>query len=142
MAASIGNTNATVAPADAVGAYISRFPPETQRVLQDLRALIAAAAPDAVEKISYGIPTFDLHGHHLVHFAAYEKHVGFYPTSGPIAAFRHELEPSRVGKGSVQFPLDRPLPTDLLQRMIAFRLEEASPKGDVRDRSHDIPDRS
>jgi predicted cupin superfamily sugar epimerase/uncharacterized protein YdhG (YjbR/CyaY superfamily)/GNAT superfamily N-acetyltransferase len=88
--------------------YIAGFPSETRVLLEELRALIRAAAPDATETISYAIPTFDLSGRHLVHFAGYAGHVGFYPTASGIAAFKEELGPYKSAKGSVQFPLDRP----------------------------------
>ena len=83
--------------ANSIDEYIAEFPPETQRVLEELRALIKAAAPDAIETISYAIPTFDLNGHHLVHFAGYEKHIGFYPTGSGVEAFKEELEPYKRG---------------------------------------------
>lgn len=109
--------------ASSIDEYIAGFPPETQKVLEELRALIKAAAPDATETISYAIPTFDLNGH-LVHFAGYEKHIGFYPTGSGVEAFHEELKPYKSGKGSVQFPLGQPLPTDLIRRMVEFRVEE------------------
>lgn len=112
--------------ATSIDEYIAEFPPETQGVLEELRALIKAAAPDAIETISYAIPTFDLNGKHLVHFGAYPKHVGFYPTGGGIAAFTEELEPYRSGKGTAQFPLGRPLPTDLIRRIVEFRVDEST----------------
>ena len=86
-------------------------------MLEELRALIKAAAPDATEKISYAIPTFDLNGH-LVHFAGYKNHIGFYPTGGGVEAFKEELKPYKSWKGSVQFPLGQPLPTDLIRRIV------------------------
>ena len=85
---------------------------------------LRSAAPGATEAISYAIPTFDLNGRHLVHFAGYEGHVGFYPAPSGIAAFKDELKPFKSAKGSAQFPLDRPLPADLIRRMVAFRVEE------------------
>ena len=112
------------ASATTVDAYVAGFPDETRAVLQEMRAVITAAAPDATETMSYAIPTFDLNGRHLVHFAGYEGHVGFYPSPSGIAAFKDELEPFKSAKGSVQFPLDRPLPADLIRRMVAFRVEE------------------
>jgi uncharacterized protein YdhG (YjbR/CyaY superfamily) len=110
--------------AKTVDEYIAGFPDQTRAVLQEMRAVITAAAPDATETMSYAIPTFDLNGRHLVHFAGYEGHVGFYPAPSGIAAFKDELTPFKTAKGSVQFPLDRPLPEDLIRRMVAFRLEE------------------
>jgi uncharacterized protein YdhG (YjbR/CyaY superfamily) len=110
--------------AESIDGYISEFPRETQKALEELRALVKAAAPDATETISYAIPTFDLNGHHLVHFAGYAKHIGFYPVPSGLEAFKEELKPYKQGKGSVQFPLDRPLPTDLIRRIVEFRVEE------------------
>jgi uncharacterized protein YdhG (YjbR/CyaY superfamily) len=112
--------------ARSIDEYIAEFPPQTQTVLQEARALIAAAAPAATETISYAIPTFDLNGRHLVHFAGYERHLGFYPTASGIVAFREELKPYKSAKGSVQFPLDQPLPADLIRRIVAFRVEEVT----------------
>ena len=109
--------------ADSIDEYMAESPPETQKVLEELRALIQAAAPDATETISYAIPTFDLNGH-LVHFAGYEKHIGFYPTGSGVRTFEDELKPYKSGKGSVQFPLGQPLPTDLIRRIVEFRVAE------------------
>jgi len=114
--------------ARSVDEYIAEFPPHTQMVLEELRALVRATAPGAVETISYAIPTFDLKGRHLVHFAAYARHVGFYPGAGGIAAFKEELTSYKSAKGSVQFPLGRPLPTDLIRRMVEFRVAESTAK--------------
>jgi uncharacterized protein YdhG (YjbR/CyaY superfamily) len=91
--------------------------------LQELRAFIKAAAPGTTETISYAIPTFDLHGRHLVHFAGYAHHIGFYPTGSGADAFRDELSAYPSGKGSVRFPLGEPLPWDLIGRIVAFRVE-------------------
>ena len=118
--------------ASSIDEYIAGFAPETQKALEELRGLIKAAAPDATEKISYAIPTFDLNGRHLVHFAGYEKHIGFYPTGSGIEAFKEELKPYKSGKGSVQLPLDQPLPTDLVRRIVALRVEENSGKASGR----------
>jgi uncharacterized protein YdhG (YjbR/CyaY superfamily) len=114
--------------AQTIDEYIAGFPPETQRVLEEMRALIRTAAPGATETISYAIPTFDLNGRHLVHFAGYAKHVGFYPVPSAMEAFKEELEPYRSGKGSAQFPLGQPLPTDLIRRIVAFRVAENTRK--------------
>ena len=112
--------------ARSIDEYIAKFPPETQKLLEEVRAVIAAVAPDATETISYAIPTFDLNGTHLVHFAGYERHIGFYPTPSGIVAFRDELRPYKSAKGSVQFPLGRPLPADLIRRITAFRVEQVT----------------
>jgi uncharacterized protein YdhG (YjbR/CyaY superfamily) len=114
--------------ARSVDEYIAAFPPETRAVLEELRALIRSVAPEATETISYAIPTFDLNGH-LVHFAGYEKHVGFYPTGRGVEAFKDELKAYKGGKGSVQFPLGQPLPTDLIRRIVEFRVAESASKG-------------
>jgi uncharacterized protein YdhG (YjbR/CyaY superfamily) len=85
---------------------------------------ILKATPHAEEKISYQIPTFKLKGKNLIHFAAYKKHIGFYPTPSGITAFKAELESYECAKGSVKFPLDKPLPLELILRMVKFRVEE------------------
>ena len=110
--------------ANSIDEYIAGFPPGTQRALAEVRAVIKAAAPDAIETMSYAIPTFDLSGRHLVHFAGYERHVGFYPVASGIAAFKDDLKPYKRGKGSVQFPLDQPMPTELMRRIVTFRVAE------------------
>lgn len=106
--------------------YIAEFPPATQQALRQVRALIATEAPDATETISYAIPTFDLNGRHLVHFAGFAQHIGLYPTSSGTAAFRDELKPYKFGKGSVQFPLSKPLPLELIRRIVEFRVGEVA----------------
>jgi uncharacterized protein YdhG (YjbR/CyaY superfamily) len=114
--------------AKSIDEYIAESPAETRTMLEELRALIRASAPGVIETISYAIPTFDLHGRHLVHFAGFAKHIGFYPTDSGIEAFKKELEPYKSGKGSVQFPLNQPLPTDLIRRIVKFRVEESTGK--------------
>jgi uncharacterized protein YdhG (YjbR/CyaY superfamily) len=112
-----------------IDAYIAGFPEDTRRKLEQMRGLIKEAAPRAVETMSYAIPTFDLGGHHLVHFAGYKRHVGFYPGSQTVAEmFQEELRPYKRGKGSVQFPLERPLPLELIRRMVEFRVEQNTSK--------------
>lgn len=108
--------------------YIAQFPSETQKVLNQVRDLIRAAAPDATELISYRMPTFDLNGQHLVHFAGYDKHVGFYPIPSGIEAFKTELSVYKQGKGSVQFPLSEPMPVDLIRRIVEYRVAESNRK--------------
>jgi uncharacterized protein YdhG (YjbR/CyaY superfamily) len=108
--------------------YIAGFPPETQKALKEMRALIHATAPEATETISYAIPTFDLNGRHLVHFAGYARHIGFYPIPTGIEAFKEELSRYKQGKGSVQFPLTKPLPVDLIRRIVEFRAAENAAK--------------
>ena len=111
--------------ANTVDEYIAGFPPETQKTLAELRALIRVTAPGATETISYAIPTFDLNGRHLVHFAGYRNHIGFYPVPSGLEAFKEDLMPYKKGKGSVQFPLGQPLPTDLIRRIVVFRVAES-----------------
>jgi len=110
--------------ATTIDEYIAEFPPETRRVLQETRELIRSHAPEATETISYAIPTFDLNGRHLVHFAGYPRHIGFYPIPTGMEAFKEELSRYKTGKGSVQFPLDEPLPRDLIRRIVEFRVLE------------------
>ncbi|MCM3703850.1 iron chaperone [Paenibacillus macerans] len=112
--------------------YIAQFPLDVSGKLQQIRSTIQAAAPDAVEKISYQMPTFALAGKNLVHFAAFKNHIGFYPTPSGIEEFREELSLYKNAKGSVQFPLDEPLPLELIGRIARFRaaenLEQAAAK--------------
>jgi uncharacterized protein YdhG (YjbR/CyaY superfamily) len=115
--------------AGTIDEYIAEFPPETQKLLQQVRELIRSVAPDATETISYAIPTFDLKGKHLVHFAGFAHHIGFYPTGSGAEAFKDELSAYKTGRGSVQFPLDRPLPLDLIRRIVEFRVEQVTGKG-------------
>jgi len=103
--------------------YISTFPQEVQLILEELRAVIKASAPDAEEKISYQMPTFTLKGN-LVHFAAYKKHIGFYPTPSGIQAFKEELSIYEGAKGSIRFPIDKPLPLELISKIVKFRVAE------------------
>ena len=114
--------------AGTIDEYIAEFPPEIQKVLEELRALIRANAPGATETISYAIPTFDLRGKHLVHFAAYASHIGFYPTGSGVEAFKSELKAYKSAKGSVQFPLGQPLPAELIGRIVRFRVEAVTGK--------------
>lgn len=103
--------------------YLERFPKHVQQRLQKMRLTVKKAAPQAKEKISYGIPAFSLHGM-LVWFAAFKNHIGFYPRTSAIAAFKKELSAYKGAKGSVQFPLDKPLPFPLISRMVKFRVKE------------------
>lgn len=103
--------------------YIAAFPDDVQCILEKIRTVIHNAAPDAVETISYQIPTFTLSGN-LVHFAAYKKHIGFYPTPSGIKKFKKELSVYDGAKGSVKFPLEKPIPYELISRIVAFRVTE------------------
>ena len=113
----------------AVDDYIAGFPPDVKARLEAMRATIRSAAPDATERIAYGIPTFWLNGN-LVHFAGFAHHVGFYPAPSGIDAFRAQLAGYESAKGSVRFPHDRPLPLDLVAEIVGFRVaENAQAKG-------------
>jgi len=103
--------------------YIGGFPNDIQVLLEKIRMTIRKAAPGAGEKIGYGIPTFTLNGN-LVHFAAFKKHIGFYPTPSGIEKFKRELSVYKGAKGSVQFPLDKPIPFGLIGRIVKFRVGE------------------
>lgn len=104
--------------------YIAGFPAETQEVLEQVRSAIRSAAPEAEEIISYAMPTFKFMGRNLVHFAGYEKHIGLYPAPVAMEAFKKDLHAYKTGKGSVRFPLDKPMPLDLIARIVKFRIEE------------------
>ena len=103
--------------------YIADFSPEIQERLEKIRATIRKAAPKAEEAISYMMPTFKLHGN-LVHFAAFKNHIGFYPAPRAIEAFKEELSAYEGGKGTVQFPLDKPIPYALIGKIVKFRVQQ------------------
>ncbi len=103
--------------------YISTYPEDIQHLLEQMRETIKVVAPTAVEAISYRLPTFKLNGN-LVHFGAFKHHIGFYPTSSGITAFQAELASYPMSKGAVRFPIDQPLPLDLVRRITAFRVQE------------------
>lgn len=103
--------------------YIAAFPKDVQDILEELRRVIRESAPNADEAISYGIPTFKLNGN-LVHFAAFKNHVGFYPTPSAIVAFKKELSQYKQAKGSVQFPIDKPIPLNIVKKIVKFRVKE------------------
>ena len=110
-----------------VDEYFLQFPDKVQEILQELRRLIKDTAPEAEEKISYQMPTYYLHGN-LVHFAAHKNHIGFYPTPTGIEAFKDELSNYKGAKGSVQFPIDKPMPFDLIRKIVEFRVSENKKK--------------
>jgi len=116
---------------NSIDEYIATFPKDIQKILQELRATIKAAAPDSEEKISYQMPTFFLNGN-LVHFAAFKKHIGFYPTPSGIEAFQKELSVYEGAKGSVQFPIDEPMPLKLISRIVKFRAAENIKKAKIK----------
>ena len=106
-----------------IDAYLEHFSGRTRELLEEIRRIIRSEIPQAGEKISYQMPTYDLYGN-LVHLAGYERHIGFYPGSSGIAAFKSEISGYKNAKGSVQFPLDKPLPEDLIRRIVRYRIEE------------------
>lgn len=112
-----------------VDEYISGFPKDVQEKLEKLRAIIREAAPEAEEKISYQMPTFVLEGN-LIHFAAYKKHIGFYPTPSGIEKFKAKLSEYKWAKGSIQFPLDEPIPYELVREIVAYRVKENMEKAE------------
>ena len=112
---------------ETIDEYIAGFPEDIQAILQKIRTTIRKAAPDAKEAIKYRIQTFTLNGN-LVHFAAFKNHIGFYPTPSAIAKFKDELSKYKSAKGSVQFPLDEPMPVALVTRIVKFRVGEARAK--------------
>ena len=103
--------------------YISMFPEDVRTILKNLRQTIRDAAPEAQETINYQMPTFTLNGN-LVHFAAFKNHIGFYPTPPGMEAFKDELSAYKGAKGSVQFPIDQPLPLPLIRRIVEYRVKE------------------
>lgn len=107
--------------------YIQGFSEPVQAILQELRSAISLAAPEAIERISYQMPTFYFNGN-LVHFAAFERHMGFYPAPSGISAFQHELRIYKTSKGAIQFPLNQPLPLELIKKIVVFRVKENSRK--------------
>ena len=107
-----------------IDAYIAQFPRDVQAKLNSIREMILRIVPEAEETISYQIPTYKLNDN-LFHYAAYEKHIGFYPTPSGVEEFESELKDYKHAKGSIQFPLDQPLPMDLIERIIRFRVSES-----------------
>lgn len=105
--------------------YIGSFPKDVRDVLEELRRVISESAPKAEEAISYGMPAFKLHGKGLVYFAAWKSHIGFYP-AGPsaIEAFKKELSPYKQAKGTIQLPLEKPIPFDLIRKIVKFRVKQ------------------
>ncbi len=116
-----------------VDEYIAGFPEDVREILEKIRATIREAAPEAGETIRYQIPTFTLQGN-LVHFAAFKKHIGFYPIPTGIEAFKEELSAYEGGKGSVQFPLDKPIPFDLISRIVRFRVTENLERAEAKNK--------
>jgi uncharacterized protein YdhG (YjbR/CyaY superfamily) len=115
------------AQGNTIDGYIKDFPENVRELLKQMRVAIRRSAPEATEKISYGIPTFYENGN-LVHFAAFKKHIGFFPTPSAIEAFEKELKGFKTSKGTVQFPMTEPIPFKLIERMVKFRVKENARK--------------
>ncbi len=118
---------AEAASPNSIDAYIAGFPKDIQVILAKIRGIVREAAPEAQEAIKYQIPTFVLNGN-LVHFAAFQNHIGFYPTPSGIEQFKDALSAYRSAKGSVQFPLDSPIPYTLIKKIVKFRVNENNTK--------------
>lgn len=108
---------------ETIDQYVANYPPEIQDILEKIRNVILQAAPEATEKIGYQMPTFVLHGN-LVHFAAYKNHIGLYPAPSGIEAFKQQLSPYKGAKGSIRFPLDEPIPYELIGEIVKYRVAE------------------
>ncbi len=108
--------------------YISKFPEGSHEIMQKIRAIIKDNAPDAVEQMAYGMPGYKTHGKPLVYFAGYKNHIGLYATPSGHEKFAKELSQYKQGKGSVQFPLNQPIPFDLIKKIVAFRVKESASK--------------
>ena len=115
-------------PPPTIDQFIRAYPAEVQLRLQTIRQIVQKAAPGAVEAMSYGVPTFKLHGKNLVSFGAAKSHIGFYPTPSGVAAVKDELGAYKFAKGSIQFPLDQPLPVALIRKIVKFRVQEENQK--------------
>lgn len=111
-------------PVKTVDEYIRAFPKSVQVSLKKIREMIKKISPEAVESMGYGMPAYKLNGKPLVYFGAYEKHIGFYPTPSGTIKFKKELSKYKSGKGSAQFQLDEPIPFDLIQKIVEFRVKE------------------
>ncbi len=125
--------DAKVAPPQNIDEYIENFSAEIQKILQEIRLTIAKAAPEASEKISYGMPTFALEGN-LVHFAAFKNHIGFYSTPSGTTQFQQEILGYKHAKGSIQFPISKPMPFDLIAQIVKFRVEENLAKAAAKEK--------
>ena len=115
--------------------YITGFSEDVQKILQKIRSTIRKAAPDAIETISYKMPAFNLNGHYLIYFAAYRKHIGMYPVPAGDEEFRQEIAGYQSGKGTLQFPLDRPIPYKLITKVVKFRVKENLEKAETKKKN-------
>lgn len=120
---------------NAIDEYILQFPEDIQEILYKIRKEIKEIAPNADEKISYGMPTFVLE-RNLVHFAAYKNHIGFYPTPNGIERFKEELSEYKTSKGTIQFPIEKPIPYELISKIVKFRVAENKEKAEVKRRKN------
>jgi uncharacterized protein YdhG (YjbR/CyaY superfamily) len=116
--------NSTKNNFNTIDEYIKTFPKDIQKILETVRQTIKKAAPEAEEAISYQMPTFKLNGN-LVHFAAFKNHIGFYPTPSGTKTFKKEISNYRSGKGSIQFPIDKPMPLTLIKKIVEYRAKES-----------------
>lgn len=115
-------------PITTIDEYIHTFPDDTQTILEKIRQAIQKAAPEAVETMSYGIPTFDLNGKHLVFFAAWKHHISLYPIPAGDEAFQQKISHYKRAKGTLQFPLDKPIPYDLVEQIVTLLMLEKPKK--------------
>jgi len=118
-----------------IDAYIAAFAPEIQQLLQQVRKTIQYAAPNTEQTISYGMPTFKQEGI-LVHFAAFKNHIGLYALPSGNVAFKEELSAYKTGKGSIQFPIEKPMPIDLITKIVKFRVDENKAKAELKKNGH------
>jgi uncharacterized protein YdhG (YjbR/CyaY superfamily) len=114
---------------ESVSNYIAGFPKDAQKLLKEMRATVKKAAPKAEEKIGYGIPTYKLNGKNLVHFGGFKTHIGFFPGPAGILAFKKELSQYKTSKGTIQLPLDKPLPLSLIRKIVLYRVKQNTAKG-------------
>jgi uncharacterized protein YdhG (YjbR/CyaY superfamily) len=119
-------------PFTTIEGYISTFPADIQAILENMRQAIQKAAPEAAETMSYGIPTFNLNGKHLVFFAGWKHHISLYPLPAGDEAFQQEISHYKRAKGTIQFPLDKPIPYDLVEQIVTFLMKENPEKESYR----------
>lgn len=122
--------------------YISGFPKEVQALLQQVRGTIKKAAPGAEERISYGIPAFNLNNRYLIYFAGFKNHISVYPAPRQSEEFKEKLAGYKGGKGTVQFPLDKPLPLGLITQIVKFKVKENKEKTSIKSESKNLPKRA
>ena len=114
-------------PVETIDAYIAGFPPEVQALLEKVRRTIRKAVPEAQEAISYRIPTFKLNGRYLIYFAGFKKHIGLYPVRVDTAEFQQDIATYGAGKATLRFPLDQPIPFELIARLVKFKALQSRP---------------